>query len=326
MAAERRVRRGVAVVALVALALLLTGLVFGEIGRKLAEQFLGVEVPPLVEAPQVHLPAANLLHPGEEAHPYEMPQDPLAFAFTNTMLSSLLTTAVLLLLFLPVGLRARLVPGRLQSIVESFIEWMMGFCEAVAGHRGRTFFPIIATIFLFVAFNAWMGLLPFYPALVLRAPESGALTSITLLRPAGTDVNMPLALALFSFVFVEFWGLRELGVHYLGKFFRFGNLLRGLATANLSRVFQGVIDLFVGFLELMSEFIRIVSFTFRLFGNMTAGEILLLVVTFLVPFVAIMPFYGLELLVGFVQALIFAGLTLVFAALAIQPHAEEEHH
>ena len=85
-------------------------------------------------------------------------------------------------------------------------------------------------------------------------------------------------------------------------------------------LFNGAIDIFVGFLELLSEFIRIVSFTFRLFGNMTAGEILLLIVAFLVPWVLALPFYGLEILVGLVQALIFGGLTLVFVTLAVTPH------
>ena len=92
--------------------------------------------------------------------------------------------------------------------------------------------------------------------------------------------------------------------------------------------FQGLLDFFfVGPLEAFSEFVRLISFTFRLFGNMTAGEILVLVSAFLVPFVATVGVYGLELLVGFIQALIFSGLTLVFAAIAITSHhAEEAHH
>ncbi|MBI2856430.1 MAG: F0F1 ATP synthase subunit A, partial [Chloroflexi bacterium] len=121
-----------------------------------------------------------------------------------------------------------------------------------------------------------------------------------------------------SFVFVEFWGFRLLRLSYLSKFIRLENLRRG-------NFLQVPIDLFVGALELLSEFIRIVSFTFRLFGNMTAGEILLLMIAYLVPFVAILPFYGLEILVGFVQALIFAGLTLVFVVVAVTPHEGEEH-
>ena len=87
-------------------------------------------------------------------------------------------------------------------------------------------------------------------------------------------------------------------------------------------MFTGIIDIFVGFLELLSEFIHVISFTFRLFGNMTAGEILLLVAAFLVPFVFALPFYGLELLIGFIQALIFSGLTLIFLTLAVAHHDE----
>ena len=147
--------------------------------------------------------------------------------------------------------------------------------------------------------------------------EEGEITR-HLLRPAGTDLNMPLALAIISFVFVEFWGIRVLGFRYFGKFFRFGALLKG-------NIFQGFIDIFVGLLELLSEFVRIISFTFRLFGNMTAGEILLLVTAFLIPFVFSLPFYGLELLVGLIQALIFSGLTLVFVTIAVTPHGGEEH-
>jgi F-type H+-transporting ATPase subunit a len=194
---------------------------------------------------------------------------------------------------------------------------MYGFVESVAGPKnGRRFFPLFATIFLFVVMNAWMGLLPFYASLGFLN-EEGEVTR-HLLRPAGTDLNMPLALAIVSFVFVEYWGIRVLKLRYFTKFFRFGALLRG-------NIFQGVIDIFVGFLELLSEFVRIISFTFRLFGNMTAGEILLLVTAFLIPFVFTLPFYGLELLVGFIQALIFSGLTLVFVTIAVMPHEAEEH-
>jgi F-type H+-transporting ATPase subunit a len=195
---------------------------------------------------------------------------------------------------------------------------MYSFVEGVAG-RGNTrrFFPLFATMFLFVLMNAWIGLIPLYQSLGFM--NDGHFER-HLLRPAGTDLNMPLALAIISFIFVEFWGIKTLGLSYFGKFFRFGALLKG-------RIFEGLIDIFVGVLELLSEFIRLISFTFRLFGNMTAGEILLLMTAFLVPFVFSLPFYGLELLVGFIQALIFAGLTLVFVTIAITPHHDgEEGH
>jgi F-type H+-transporting ATPase subunit a len=140
---------------------------------------------------------------------------------------------------------------------------------------------------------------------------------------------MPLALALVSFVFVEYFGLRTRGIHYLGKFINVGQffrsvgqIVRGRLRAGLSGLITGFIHIFVGFLEALSEFVRIVSFTFRLFGNMTAGEILLLIAAFLIPWVFALPFYGLELFFGFIQALIFAGLTLVFLTLAVAHHGE----
>lgn len=139
-------------------------------------------------------------------------------------------------------------------------------------------------------------------------------------RSVMTDVNAPMAIAIFSFIFVEFWGLQALGIGYLKKFFNFGRLLRGNPA--------GLIDVFVGLLEFISEWIRMVSFTFRLFGNIFAGEVLLLMMTFLVPFLLVDVFYALELFVGLVQAFVFAMLTLVFAQQAITSHGDdhgEEH-
>ncbi len=145
-------------------------------------------------------------------------------------------------------------------------------------------------------------------------PSKVPATLIPLFRSTNSDVNMPLAIAFWSFIFVEYWGLSTLGLGYLKKFFNPSALLH----------FR-VIDLFVGVLEFLSELIRIVSFTFRLFGNIFAGEVLLLFMTFLVPFLAPTVFYGLELFVGFIQAAVFALLTLVFAVMAVESHAEEGH-
>jgi F-type H+-transporting ATPase subunit a len=133
-------------------------------------------------------------------------------------------------------------------------------------------------------------------------------------RSVNTDVNAPLALAIFSAIFVEFWGLSSLGPAYLKKFFNFGPLLHGKPS--------GLIDVFVGILETISEISRLVSFTFRLFGNVFAGEVLLLMMTFLVPFALVDIFYGLELFVGLVQAFVFAMLTLVFAQTAVAGHGD----
>ena len=214
-------------------------------------------------------------------------------------------------------------------VFEFLVGWLYNFCQSVAGEKnGRRFFPVVATIFLFVSFNAWLGLLPGFGSILVHTAEG----EVHLLRAANTDINMPLALALASFIFVEYFGLRTLGIRYLGKFVNVGLLFgsvgqiaRGRVRAGLSGLITGLINIFVGFLEALSELVRIVSFTFRLFGNMTAGEILMLVADFLVPWLFALPFYGLEILVGFVQALIFAGLTLVFLTLATSAHGEEAH-
>jgi F-type H+-transporting ATPase subunit a len=141
------------------------------------------------------------------------------------------------------------------------------------------------------------------------------------LRGVNTDLNAPLGYALWSAIFVEMWGITALGiVAYGGKFFNFGRLLKG-------DIMNGLIDVFVGILELISEFARLISFTFRLFGNIFAGEVLLFMMSFLVPFLLIEPFYGLELFVGLIQGFVFAMLTLVFGVMAVSVHAEhaEDH-
>jgi len=148
------------------------------------------------------------------------------------------------------------------------------------------------------------------------------------LRGINTDLNTPLALAIMSAIFVEFWGISTLGFSTYGrKFFNFGGLLRGIRRLSLGQLFEGVVDAFVGFLELVSEMVRLISFTFRLFGNMFAGEVVILMFTFLIPLVLTLPMYGLELFVGLIQAFIFALLTLVFGMIAVThgrlPGAEE---
>jgi len=128
-------------------------------------------------------------------------------------------------------------------------------------------------------------------------------------RSAFSDVNNTLALAISAFFIIEFWGFQFLGLRYLNKFF--------------VNPFKSPIMTFVGFLELVSEFIRIISFSFRLFGNIFAGGVLILILTFLVPFVAPIGIYGLELFVGLIQAIVFAALTLVFAVGAVEHHGDE---
>ncbi len=300
-------------VLLVFLVLFVVGFAIGPLGKSMFGD-LGLPSWLAVDQPHPELPAEVVFHL-------------FGFPITNSVIGAWFTIIFLVGFSYAVTRRMKLIPSRLQSLFESFLGWLYNFCQSVAGEKnGRRFFPVVATIFLFVALNAWLSLLPGFGSITVETAEG----EVHLLRGANTDINMPLALALMSFVFVEFFGLRSRGFHYLGKFvnvgqfFRsIGQLFRGGLRASLSGLITGAINIFVGFLEALSELVRIVSFTFRLFGNMTAGEILLLMAMFLIPWLFALPFYGLELLVGFVQALIFGGLTLVFLTVAVASHGGE---
>lgn len=296
-------------VVIIALALVVIGFLAGPLGKKIIGD-VGLPSWLSVGAPEPHLPASALFNV-------------FGLPITNTMLAGWLTVIVLVLGSWLITRRMKIVPGRLQTAFEFILGWVYDFCVSVAGEKnGRRFFPVVCTIFLFVGFNAWLSLIPGFGSILLGQHE--------LLRGANTDVNTPLAIALVSFVFVEFYGLKTLGIKYLGKFinlsglFRsFGYIFKGKLKQGLSGLFSGAIDAFVGILEGLSEFIRIISFTFRLFGNMTAGEILIMVAAFLLPFAISWVVYGLELFIGFIQALVFSGLTLAFVSMAVTSHEEE---
>ncbi|MCX6816378.1 MAG: F0F1 ATP synthase subunit A [Candidatus Beckwithbacteria bacterium] len=215
------------------------------------------------------------------------------FAFTNSMLVSLLVT---------LGLSAiafrfsALVKSAKKSgfvlFVQTIIESFYGFVQSITPQQAGRFFPLVATIFLFVILANWAGLLP--------GAETITWHGVSLIRGGTADLNITLALAIFSVVSVQIYGYKTLGLKYFKKFFNFSS----------------PINFFVGILDLLSEFSRVVSFAFRLFGNIFAGEVLLAVIAFLIPLVAPLPFLGLEIFIGFIQALVFATLTLVFINIA----------
>ncbi len=298
------------IVGVVTLAIIVIGFLSGAIGR---EMFPGVTLPEwlAVNAPEPHLPAPVLFHV-------------LGLPITNTTLASWLTVVVLVVLSWVITRRMKLIPGRLQVVFESILGWLYDLCRSIAGdENGRRFFPVVCTIFLFVLFNAWLSLIPGFGSITLGNHE--------LIRGANTDVNVPLAIALVSFVFVIFYGLKNARMGFVRQYINVGPLFRSIGRIfkgkfDLMGIFEGAINIFVGGLEFLSLLIRNVSFTFRLFGNMTAGEILLLIAAFLIPFVMPLPFYFLELLIGLVQALIFSLLTLVFVTMAVTPaHGAESH-
>ena len=292
------------------------GLLFGTLGSS----FMGKEPPYIFSVPRPHvaLPSEPILHVG-------------SFIVTNTLIASWFTILVLIVLSVFLTWKMKLVPGRRQAMAETIVEGLLNFVESIAGKKhARMLFPGVATIFIYVISNAYLALLPFFGTIGIRHMTHGHEEFIAFFRAANTDVNVPLSIALMSFFLVESWGMRSVGVsHYISEFINVRQMVQGLKelftgkikTGPMNIVF-GFINLFVGVLEIFSHLTRMLSFTFRLFGNMTAGEILILVSSFLVPLVFSIPFYGLELLIGMIQALIFSGLTLVFGTIAVAPHEE----
>jgi F-type H+-transporting ATPase subunit a len=147
-------------------------------------------------------------------------------------------------------------------------------------------------------------------------------------RAASTDMNVTLGLAIVSVVMTQYFGLQALGLGYLGKFVAVGGVVKAFTTSGLGcagrigALLMGVIDIFIGIVESISEIGKVVSFSFRLFGNIFAGEVLLGVMAFLIPYVVSLPFFGLELFVGLVQALVFMMLTVAFFVVAVSGHGE----
>jgi len=304
------------IISVIFLALFIISFIVGPIGKEL---FGDMGFPEWIKVPQPepHLPASTIFHI-------------FGFPIANSVIAAWFSMIVLVALSFASTRRIKIVPGKLQNFFEFALGSLLKFCQDVAGEEnGRRFFPIIATIFLFVLTNAWLSLLPGFGTILIGSGGHGGHLE-HLLRGANTDINMPLALGIVSFITITYFGIRSNGFFgYAGKFIIVKRFFRGIKQIFTGKIkngfgdiFFGAIDIFVGFLELMSEFIRVISFTFRLFGNMTAGEILLLIVSFLVPWLVAVLFYGLELLVGFIQALIFGGLTLVFCTMAVARHSE----
>lgn len=207
------------------------------------------------------------------------------------------------------------VPRGFQNLIESVFEAILSLIESVTQDRrqAREFFPLIATIFLFVILANWSGLLPGAGTVGLPHGEGTHATVIPFLRSPSADLNMTLALSLIAVFSVQLVGITALGLRgYASKFFVAPwKKPYGIGTA-------------VGLLELIGEFAKILSFSFRLFGNVFAGEVLLTVMLHLVPYAVPLPFLFLEVFVGFIQALVFAMLTLVFLKMATVGHGNHE--
>lgn len=271
---------------------------------------------------------------------------------TNSLLAGWVTTLCLVLLAVLATRKLTLVPGRAQSVAELVVGGLYDFFSQITGSHIKKFFPLLASLFLFITAANWIGLLPgvgtigFYrtekeeatqqatpvetavtaeadphapadgEASVAQAEAEGGAAAdaeghsetvfVPLLRAATADLNMTIALAIVSVVAMQYFGFAAMGFHYSSRFLNF----------------KSPIDFFLGILELISEVSKIISFAFRLFGNIFAGEVLLAVMAFLMPFIVPLPFLTMELFVGFIQALVFSMLTAVFLSVTMS-HGEQ---
>ncbi len=221
-----------------------------------------------------------------------------SFAITNTLLTSWLVIIALSVFALVLNRKIKPVPGKIQAGAEIALESFLDFMSTVAGDRKTVerFLPIVATIFFFVLFSNWAGILPGIGTIGFYEMTDHGKSFVPLFRSVNSDLNMTLALAFVAVFLSHLFGVLTIGLkHHFGKFL----------------TLKSPVASFSGILEIVSEIAKVVSLSFRLFGNVFAGEVLLVIIAFLVPYIAPIPFLGMELFVGLIQALIFSILAMV---------------
>jgi F-type H+-transporting ATPase subunit a len=232
-----------------------------------------------------------------------------SFSITNTLINTFLIDALIIAVCVFAAKKFKYIPGKIQNIFEIAIQTFYNLIESVAPKRTPYIFPLVMTFFIFILFANWSGLLPGVGTIGIFEYEDGKKVLIPLMRAATSDINVPIALALISAVSTHYFSIRLTGIKdYFSRFFSLNP-----------------INLFVGILELVSEITKVISLSFRLFGNIFAGEVVLVTVSSMFAFLFPLPFMLLEVIVGLVQALVFAMLTMAFMAIMTTPHHAPEH-
>ena len=225
------------------------------------------------------------------------------FKVTNTLLATLLVDVVIIAVVFVVRRRIALVPGKLQGGVEAVVDYLHTTTDQVAGSRSEMIFPWVLIFFVYVALSNLIGLIPGFGTIGFQRQDG----FVPLLHVSTSDLNLTLALAVTSVVAANALAIRTLGLgRYLKRFFAINPLL-----------------LFVGLLELLQEVTKFITFSFRLYGNISAGEAVLGTMASLFAFVVPIPFLAFEILVAVVQGMIFALLTLAFMTILTEPHSQE---
>jgi F-type H+-transporting ATPase subunit a len=268
--------------------------------------------------------------PNQEAsHEATLFAEPLghigSLTVTNSLLASWAAVIILVVFFVAVGRKIRKVPRGVQNIFEILLEKALEMADSVTGSRKKSekFLPISLALFLFIFANNWLGLIPGMGTIGFNEVEDGHKLFIPLLRGGTADINTTLALALIAVIASHIAGVFTIGAwNYFNKFVNIKLLLEipGKIRKDFTVVLVNPIKVFVGLVEIISEFAKMASLTFRLFGNIFAGEVLLASMMALFAYILPLPFMFLEMIVGIIQALIFAILALVYMTIAVEQH------
>jgi F-type H+-transporting ATPase subunit a len=246
---------------------------------------------------------------------------------TNTYLNSLAAVIVILIAGFFIRRKVKDVPRGIQNIAESLLEIMMEYMDRVTGDRKKTIkvLPLVGSLFIFIMLCNWMGILPGIGSIGIYHIIGSTSEFIPMFRSANADLNLTLAMAVTSLVVVHIMGIAAIGFfRYAGKYIKIADLWKAVRSMNPTKIMVGFVEFGVGLLEVVQEVTKIISLSLRLFGNIFAGEVLLTVLSSIVAYIAPLPFIGLELLVGAVQALIFSMLVLVYASVATMPLENHE--
>ncbi|MEI7425912.1 MAG: FoF1 ATP synthase subunit a [Candidatus Moraniibacteriota bacterium] len=266
---------------------------------------------------------------GEASHEATLFAEPLGYignlTVTNSLLASWISVIILVIFLFSVGRKIKKVPRGLQNIFEIILEKALELADSVTGSRKKSekFLPIALALFLFIFVNNWMGLLPGMGTIGFNEIAEGHKIFIPLFRGGTADINTTLALALFAVIASHIAGVLTIGTwNYFNKFVNIKLLLEipGKIRKDFTIILVNPIKIFVGLVEIISEFAKMASLTFRLFGNIFAGEVLLASMMALFAYVLPLPFMFLEMIVGIIQALIFSILALVYMTIATQEH------
>ncbi|MBI4435210.1 F0F1 ATP synthase subunit A [Candidatus Uhrbacteria bacterium] len=249
-----------------------------------------------------------------------------SFPITNAMINGWIAVFFFLVVAFVASRRRGLVPKGVHNVIEGTIEFMLTETQKVTGDvkRAKQFLPIVGTIFLFILFSNWLGLLPGTGSIGIWALHEGEIELIPFLRPAASDLNLTLAIALFAVLTSHVIGLLTLGpMTHLSKFVNIRGVIHSIKKGPMA-ILVALIEFGVGLLEIISEIAKVLSLSLRLFGNIFAGEVLLTVMLGILAYFLPIPFMFLELLVGAIQATVFAMLTLAYLTVATQDHGHEE--